>query len=94
MYIPKPIDVADVELPEEISALAELLAENTHDVWAAGRIAEGWRYGEMRDDSKKTTPCLVPYADLPEGEKAYDRNTSLSALKLIIKLGYKVTKQK
>ena len=87
MYIPKPIDVTDVELPEEISALVELLAENTHDVWAAGRIAEGWRYGEARDDARKTTPCLVSYAELPENEKAYDRDTSLSVLKLILKLG-------
>ena len=92
MYIPKPIDVTDVELPEEISALAELLAENTHDVWAAGRIAEGWRYGEARDDARKTTPCLVPYAELPESEKAYDRDTSLSALKLILKLGYTISR--
>lgn len=93
MYIPKPIDVTDVELPEEISALVELLAENTHDVWAAGRIAEGWRYGEARDDARKTTPCLVSYAELPENEKAYDRDTSLSVLKLILKLGYTISRR-
>lgn len=90
MYIPHPIDTSDVVLPAEIAALAERIAENTHDVWAAGRIAEGWVYGKRRDDVKKTTPCLVPYCDLPESEKDFDRNTEISAIKLLLKLGYRI----
>ena len=92
MYEPKPIDTGDVMLPEELLILTEKIAENVHDVWAAGRIAEGWVYGPARSTEKKTTPCLVPYQDLPESEKAYDRNTALETLIMIIKLGYTITK--
>ena len=92
MYIPKPIDTTNVELSEEIKELSELLAENTHEVWSQGRIRDGWTYGEKRDDTKKQHPCLIPYAELSDSEKEYDRNTSLETLKVILKLGYKISK--
>lgn len=91
-YEPKPVDTSDVRLSEEIVELCEQLAANAHDVWACGRIAQGWTYGEKRDDQLKQTPCLVPYDQLPESEKDYDRNTALETLKLIVKLGFKITR--
>ncbi|MBE6752816.1 MAG: Ryanodine receptor Ryr [Ruminococcaceae bacterium] len=87
-YIPNPIDTSDVELPEGIEELVEQLAKNTHEVWAANRIAQGWSYGEQRDDERKLHPCLVPYEELPESEKVYDRATSIESLKCIVALGY------
>ncbi len=92
MYVPNPVDTSDVELPGDLLELTERIAQNVHENWAAGRIAEGWTYGENRDDRRKTTPCLVPYADLPDEEKAYDRNTALQTLKLIVALGYTIEK--
>lgn len=89
-YNPNPVDTADVVLSEELLALTEKLAENTHDVWAKNRIEQGWQYGETRDDEKKLHPCLVPYDELPESEKEYDRNTAIETLKLITKLGYSI----
>jgi len=93
MYTPKPVDTSNISLPEELCALTERIAENVHDNWAVGRIAQGWTYGESRDDVKKTTPCLVPYDELSEEEKEYDRKTALETLKLIIALGYKIEKE-
>lgn len=93
MYTPKPLDTSAVQLDDELLELTEKIAENVHEVWAAGRLADGWTYGEVRDDAKKTTPCLVPYAELSETEKAYDRNTALGTIKLIIALGYTVEKK-
>lgn len=87
-YNPQPVDTSDVVLPDELLALTEKIAENVHDVWAVGRIQEGWSYGEVKDSEKKTNPTLVPYSELPESEKEYDRNTALETLKLIIKSGY------
>lgn len=92
MYTPKPINTDDVVLSEDILKLSELISKNTHEVWSQNRINEGWAYGETRDDIKKLHPCLIPYEELPESEKDYDRSTSLQALKLIIKLGYQITK--
>ena len=91
--IPKPIDTTGVELPKELNDLAEEIAKNVHEVWSEGRMKEGWTYGEERDDAKKHHPCLVPYEDLTETEKEYDRNTSQETLKLIMKLGFKIVKE-
>lgn len=90
MYKPKPVDTSNIVLPKELVLLTERIAENVHDVWAQGRIKEGWSYGEKRDDAKKQTPCLVPYAELPEEEKEYDRNTAMETVKLILSLGYEI----
>lgn len=92
MFKPNPIDTKDIVLSPELQALTEKIAENVHDVWSKNRIKEGWTYGEKRDDIKKETPCLVPYSELPEIEKDYDRNTALETLKVIISLGYKIEK--
>ena len=92
-YEPKPVDTTDVILPPELLLLTETIAENVHDVWAAGRIAEGWEYGLKKDTAQKKTPCLVPYKDLPESEKEFDRNTAMESLRLILKLGFQISKR-
>jgi RyR domain len=91
-YIPRPIDTDHIELSIEILELTEKLAENIHDTWALGRMKEGWTYGKQRDDILKKHPDLVPYSQLTEGEKEYDRATALAALKSIISLGYTIQK--
>ena len=90
-YIPQPVDTSDVELPKELEELVEQMSENVHDVWAETRIKQGWTYGPKRNDEKKTHPCLVSYEELPDEEKEYDRNTSIGTLKLILKLGFKIS---
>jgi len=90
MYKPTPFDTSNISLPPELIELTEKIAENVHDVWAQGRIKDGWTYGPVRDDDKKQTPCLVPYCDLTETEKEYDRNTALETIKLILSLGYEI----
>jgi hypothetical protein len=87
-YTPTPIDTSDVTLPREVHELIETMAKNTHDVWARQRLSEGWCYGPERDDTQMTHPGLVPYEDLPEPEKEYDRFTATETLKLIVALGY------
>ena len=91
-YVPQPMDTSDVQLPQELNELVEKMAKNVHEVWAQSRISQGWTYGPERSDALKHHPCLVPYEDLPEVEKAYDRDTALGTLKLICKLGFTITK--
>ncbi|HWR57484.1 MAG TPA: RyR domain-containing protein [Thermodesulfovibrionales bacterium] len=91
-YKPEPIDTSTVELTQGILDLTELLAKNAHDIWARQRFLEGWRYGAKRDDAKKEHLCLVPYEQLPESEKDYDRNSALETLKAIVALGYRIEK--
>jgi len=92
MYVPKPIDTSKVELTPDLLKLTELLAENVHNIWAAQRMAEGWTLGPERNDATKEHPCLVPYEELPEIEKEYDRNTAMKTLKAILALGYRIEK--
>ena len=91
-YTPQPIDTNDIELPEELNGLIEQMSQNVHEVWAKNRMEQGWTYGEERSDQLKQHPCLIPYEDLPEVEKDYDRDTALATLKLILKLGYRIYK--
>ncbi len=89
-YQPKPISTEGLNLPAGLLPLTERTAENSHDLWATQRLAEGWRFGPRRDDVQKLHPCLLPYADLPESEKEYDRIAAIGALKAILKLGYRI----
>lgn len=92
-YIPRPADVSMVTLDPDLLELGEAIAENVHDVWAKTRMAEGWRYGDHRDDKNKLNPDLVPYAQLPEGEKNYDRYTAFDTLKLVRLLGFEIRRK-
>lgn len=92
-YTPHPIDLGDIELTPQLEQLREAIAENAHEVWAAGRIKEGWTYGPERDDKLKKHPDLIPYSELPDGEKQYDRETAMNTIKLVIKLGYDLIKR-
>ena len=91
-YRPKFIDLEHVALPEGFDELREAIAENAHDRWALERQSEGWTYGPKRDDSKLETPDMVPYAQLPQSEKQYDRLMAEDTLKLLTALGYKIEK--
>ena len=91
-YLPQPMDTSDVVLPDQLNDLVEQMAKNVHEVWAKSRMEQGWTYGAERNDALKHHPCLVAYEDLPEVEKAYDRDTALETLKLITKLGFKLSK--
>lgn len=80
--------------PDELARAAaamgdavEAVARLNHDVWAARRIAEGWCYGQRRDDEARLHPDLVPYEHLPESEKAYDRETARVVVAELLRRG-------
>ena len=93
-YIPRPADTCDVVLTDDLMELAEQMAENVHDVWARTRMEQGWTYGPTRDDVARKHPCLVPYGELPEEEKVYDRSTSQETLRFIIGRGFRIVKKR
>ena len=93
-YTPKTIDTSHVQLTPDVEELVERLAENNHDIWAQKRIDEGWRYGQRRNDDAKEHPDLVPYDQLPESEKEYDKTTVVEVLKTIVAFGYELRKRR
>lgn len=93
VYEPSPITLADVELSDDLTELQEAIAENAHEIWAKARTDQGWTYGPERNDQKKETPDMVPYCNLPESEKLYDREMAMQTLKLVKKLGFEIHKK-
>lgn len=91
-YEPRPIDTSRITLTNEVLALTERLAEHAHDLWAAKRLAEGWTLGPEKRGDVRQTPLLVPYADLPDSEKQYDRVLVLETIKAILALGFTIEK--
>ncbi len=91
-YTPKPLATDDIELSAQQAQLVEKLAENAHEVWAQKRVSDGWTWGPERNDGEKKHPCLVPYGELPESEKDYDRALVLQTIKGALALGYRVDK--
>jgi len=90
-YVPRPLNTGGIKLTPELLDLIEMIANHVHEVWASSRIAEGWKYGAIRDDERKEHPCLVPYSELPESEKEYDRKTAIETLKAIGLLGFRIS---
>ena len=93
IYEPSPIGLDDVELSEDLSELQEAIAENAHEIWAKNRRDQGWSYGPERNDQKKETSDMIPYCNLPETEKLYDREMAMQTLKLVKKLGFEIVKK-
>jgi hypothetical protein len=65
----------------------ELLARQEHERWVRLKQKRGWRYGDPRDDARKLHPCLVPWAQLPEKERAKDRQQILSLPRIVSAAG-------
>lgn len=93
IYEPSPIGLEDVELSDDLTELQEAIAENAHEIWAKNRRDQGWSYGPERNDQKKETPDMIPYCNLPESEKLYDREMAMQTLKLVKKLGFEIVKK-
>ena len=91
-YKPAPLDLSAVSPRKSLSELTEVIAANTHEVWSQRRMAEGWTYGPVRDEKALRHPCLLPYAELSENERDYDRATAMNAIKMMVKLGFKIEK--
>ncbi len=92
VYTPKPIDTTHIKLDADQLAALEPLSRNIHELWAQRRVHEGWRLGPVRDDQKRTHPCLIPYDGLSAAERAYDRVIAEETLKLLLQLGFTVSK--
>lgn len=92
-YHPHPINVDDVDLDDELMELTEAIAENAHEVWGLNRYNEGWRYGKKRNDDLKLHPDMIPYSELSETEKQYDRALAMNTICLVKKLGFNIERK-
>lgn len=74
----------------DFEPLLEMIARQVHEEWVRRRLADGWRLGPARDDQRREHPSLVPYDELPEAEREYDRGTALTTIHALRNAGYGV----
>lgn len=92
-YKPSPQNLEKIMIPEQLLACGETLAKDIHEAWALERMTEGWTYGERYDHDQKKHPGLVPYELLSENEKNYDRMTSMHTIRLLLSMGFTISKE-
>ncbi len=63
-----------------------------HDDWMQGKIKDGWTYAPERDDKQKKHNCLVPWSQLSDMYKEYDRDVARNVPRLAGMAGMKVIK--
>lgn len=90
-YIPAPLPTEHIKLSAELQEAVRQLSRNTHEIWSAQRLRDGWIYGRERDDAKKYHPCLVPYEELDETERSYDQEIVEQVIKGLMILGFEIT---
>ncbi len=45
---------------------------DSHRDWMETKLSDGWKYGETKDSTAKTHPCLLPFDQLPREQQAKD----------------------
>jgi hypothetical protein len=70
----------------------EVMSRLEHDRWWRERAREGWTLAPEKDVARKRTPYLVPYEDLPEPIKEYDRNAVRAIPELLEGVGFAVAR--
>ena len=91
-YEPRVLPASDIELDADLIQLAEKLAENVHESWAASKLKAGWKYAQAKfirnSAEQKLNPILVPYHRLEEVDKHKNRVTALATLRTMRFFGY------
>lgn len=47
-------------------------ASASHENWLKDKVADGWKYGPVKDPEKKEHPCCVPFDELPIQQRLKD----------------------
>ena len=67
----------------------ELLAEEEHDGWVDYKLQDGWQLGP-RDDDNRRHDGLIPYRELPDSVRQYDRNSVLMYPEVVKRSGFRI----
>lgn len=87
--VPFPTD--QITLSWDLMLLLDLLAENSHEVWAAEYAARGWRHDDAFDQQAQTHPSMRAYMALDEPEKELIRAGVTSVMKSCVHLGFRIS---
>lgn len=87
-YKPAPLDLSAITLTVKMEELVDLLAENTHNLWAKERIQNKWTYALNEDPDLLRSPHLVPYSKVDEAIKKANRDTASETVRTLLVYGY------
>jgi hypothetical protein len=89
-WLGKGAEAGAVTIPDlrNDPARLEQLAELEHKRWMAERRLSGWQHGPSRDNLRRRHPDLVPYNQLPEDSKRFDREIVLATLEAVATVGH------
>ncbi|KAM7395128.1 hypothetical protein PAMA_006737 [Pampus argenteus] len=93
-FDPKPINTANISLPEKLDYIANKYAEHSHDKWSSEKMSAGWKHGDNVDEQAKTHPLLKPYKALSEKERETYRWPIKESLKSMLSMGWNIERTK
>uniref|UniRef100_A0A7N6A988 Ryanodine receptor 3 n=1 Tax=Anabas testudineus TaxID=64144 RepID=A0A7N6A988_ANATE len=93
-FDPKPINTANISLPEKLEYIANRYAEHSHDKWSSDKVSAGWKHGDSLDEQSKTHPLLKPYKSLSEKERETYRWPVRESLKSMLAMGWNIERTK
>ncbi|XP_040017271.2 ryanodine receptor 3 isoform X1 [Gasterosteus aculeatus] len=93
-FDPKPINTANISLPEKLEYVANKYAEHSHDKWSSEKASAGWKHGDGLDERAKTHPLLKPYKALSEKERETYRWPVRESLKSMLAMGWNIERTK
>jgi ppGpp synthetase/RelA/SpoT-type nucleotidyltranferase len=88
-----PVRDREIALMSFTDDEVELMAEMEHGRWNAERLTAGWSWGERKDIQAKTSPYLVPWSELPENVKNWDRKTVREIPRYLAAVGLEVQRK-
>uniref|UniRef100_A0A3P8SE98 Ryanodine receptor 3 n=1 Tax=Amphiprion percula TaxID=161767 RepID=A0A3P8SE98_AMPPE len=92
-FDPKPINTANISLPEKLEYIANKYAEHSHDKWSSEKVS-GWKHGDNVDEQAKSHPLLKPYKALSEKERETYRWPVKESLKSMLAMGWNIERTK
>ncbi|XP_077408297.1 ryanodine receptor 3 isoform X2 [Vanacampus margaritifer] len=93
-FDPKPINTANISLPEKLEYIANKYAEHSHDKWSSEKVSAGWKHGEGMDEHGKKHPLIKPYKTLGEKEKETYRWPARESLKSMLAMDWNIERTK
>ncbi|XP_077366254.1 ryanodine receptor 3 [Festucalex cinctus] len=93
-FDPKPINTANISLPEKLEYIANKYAEHSHDKWSSEKVSAGWKHGDSLDEHAKKHPLLKPYKSLSEKEKETYRWPARESLKSMLAMDWNIERTK
>ncbi|XP_047184844.1 ryanodine receptor 3 isoform X2 [Scophthalmus maximus] len=93
-FDPKPINTANISLPEKLEYIANKYAEHSHDKWSSEKVSAGWKHGDIMDEQTKTHPLLKPYKSLSEKERETYRWPVKESLKSMLAMSWDIERTK